>query len=141
VGSKVPVQVTGLSGVTAISAGEFDTMYALRRDTTVWDWGNGGNDQLGNGTWEQATTPVEVCDVGQRPPCLRPLAGIRMLSGGNQHVLALRASDGAVLAWGLNSSGELGDGSTTDRKVPVQVPGIMGATAISAGGRFSIAVW
>jgi len=36
-----------------------------------------------------------------------------------------------VWAWGYNGSGELGDGTTTDRSMPVQVPGLTGVTAIA----------
>ena len=44
-----------------------------------------------------------------------------------------------VHAWGYNSEGELGDGTTTDRHAPVQVSGLTGAVAIAAGGSHSLA--
>jgi predicted signal transduction protein with EAL and GGDEF domain len=43
------VQVSGLTGITAIAAGSY-TGYALREDGTVRAWGGGGNGELGNGT-------------------------------------------------------------------------------------------
>lgn len=67
------------------------------------------------------------------------------VSVGVRHALGL-TSQGTVYSWGYNSSGELGDGTTTDSSIPVQVKGIGGAgfltgvTDISAGGWFSLAL-
>jgi alpha-tubulin suppressor-like RCC1 family protein len=47
--STSPVQVSGLSNVTAIAAGATHTV-ALKTDGTVWAWGDNSNGQLGNGT-------------------------------------------------------------------------------------------
>ena len=47
------------------------------------------------------------------------------------HSLALK-SDGTVVAWGDNSSGQLGDGTTTNHTTPVAVPGLTGVVAIAA---------
>jgi alpha-tubulin suppressor-like RCC1 family protein len=67
-------------------------------------------------------------------------SGITKLSAGNAHVLALK-SDGTVLAWGLNSEGQLGDGSTASHIGPVQVTGLGGASQVSAGWNYSLAVY
>jgi alpha-tubulin suppressor-like RCC1 family protein len=45
-----------------------------------------------------------------------------------------------VWAWGANSSGQLGDGTTTARNSPVQVPGLAGVTAIAAGDEHALAL-
>jgi hypothetical protein len=49
-------------------------------------------------------------------------------------------SDGTVWCWGLNSNGQLGDGTKTDRNIPVQVSGLTGITAIAAGFNHSLAL-
>ena len=50
-------------------------------------------------------------------------------------------SAGGVKCWGANGSGQVGDGSTTQRLAPVDVSGLSaGATAITAGGDHSCAV-
>ena len=64
---------------------------------------------------------------------------VTAVSAGGFQSLAVR-SDGTVWAWGANGSGELGDGTTTDRRTPVQVSGLTSAVAVSGGGYFSLAL-
>jgi alpha-tubulin suppressor-like RCC1 family protein len=65
---------------------------------------------------------------------------ITAIAAGSQHSLALTSS-GRVLAWGLGSFGQLGDGRTASSDVPVYVrlPARDRIAAISAGGGFSLA--
>ena len=60
-------------------------------------------------------------------------------AAGSSHSVALK-SDGTVWAWGLNSSGQLGNNSTTMSKVPVQVSGLSGATRVAGGSAHSVAL-
>jgi len=59
---------------------------------------------------------------------------------------ASAVASNAVLAWGLNSSGQLGNGTTTSSDVPLQVKGLngigilSGVTAISGGSDYSLAL-
>jgi len=62
-----------------------------------------------------------------------------MIATGAHHTVALK-SDGTVWTWGANSSGQLGDGTTTDRFSPVQVSSLSGIIAISAGHEHSLAL-
>jgi alpha-tubulin suppressor-like RCC1 family protein len=93
-----PAPVPGLTGVTQVSAGAYDTL-AVRSDGTVWAWGSNLYGELGDGTTTDRLTPKQV----------RGLSGITQVSAGLYYTLAVR-SDGTVWAWGLNGNGEL-DGS------------------------------
>ena len=123
-----PVQVSGLSGITAIAAGGEHSL-ALKQDGTVWAWGNNSFGQLGDGTTLYRPTPVQVSN----------LSGITAIEAGDVHSLALK-QDSTVWAWGDNSFGQLGDGTTTERHTPVQVSGLTGATAIATGRGYSLAL-
>ncbi|HCX71935.1 MAG TPA: RCC1 repeat-containing protein, partial [Firmicutes bacterium] len=54
-----PVVVSGLSNVTAITAGLSHTV-ALKDDGTVWAWGYNAYGQLGDGTTSDRSAPVQV---------------------------------------------------------------------------------
>ena len=55
---------------------------------------------------------------------------------GPSHGMALK-SNGTVVAWGRNTYGQLGDGTTTDRSTPVAIPGLTDVIAISASSAAS----
>jgi alpha-tubulin suppressor-like RCC1 family protein len=120
-----PVDVSGLSsGVVAISAGVAHTC-ALTRAGAVKCWGHNGMGQLGDGTQiVTRLTPVSVSGLS---------SGVVDISAGMIHTCALTLA-GAVKCWGDNGHGELGDGTTTNRRAPVSVLGLSsGVFAIAAG--------
>jgi RHS repeat-associated protein len=61
------------------------------------------------------------------------------VAAGAFHSLAVR-NDGTVWAWGLNSSGQLGNGGTAQSNVPVQVSNLSGVKSIAGGSFHSIAL-
>lgn len=61
------------------------------------------------------------------------------ISAGEFHSLAAKG-DGSVYAWGANNDGQLGNATTNNSSVPVQVPGLSDVVAVSAGGYHSLAL-
>ena len=125
---RTPVQVQNSSGIMAVSNGGCNYSLALREDGTVWAWGKNENGNLGDGTYENRGTPVQVSGLN----------GVMAISA-YHNSFALK-KDGTVWAWGNNSIGGLGDGTTTHRNAPVQVQGLDGVTAISAGSAHTLAL-
>jgi alpha-tubulin suppressor-like RCC1 family protein len=125
-GSPTPAQVAGITDVVEISAGAAFAL-ARRRDGTVWAWGRNDDGQLGDGTrsdpFPRRATPAPV----------KGLANVVAISAGGDHALAL-LGDGSVRAWGANTHGALGDGTTVERLAPVAVNGLTGVTFIAASG-------
>lgn len=135
-----PEQVTGISapGIAGIAAGK-ESAVALGTDGSVWGWGDNTGGQLGSAPAANPVLgPTETIGSG---------SGITQLSANSyflsnpiySDVLALK-SDGTVLAWGDNSAGQLGDGTTASHIGPEQVRGLTGATQVSAGASSSLAV-
>jgi alpha-tubulin suppressor-like RCC1 family protein len=61
------------------------------------------------------------------------------VAGGEDYSLGLR-SDGTVWSWGGNETGQLGDGTTTQRAKPEEIPGLTHITQIAAGNSSSFAL-
>jgi alpha-tubulin suppressor-like RCC1 family protein len=128
--SVTPVAVPGLSDVSAIVSGAFHNC-ALTTGGAVSCWGLNADGQLGNGTTDDQSAPVAVSGLS---------SGVTALASGAWHTCAL-TSAGAVLCWGGNYYGELGDGTTTASLEPVAVTGLSSAVvAITAGERHTCAL-
>ncbi|TGE21966.1 T9SS type A sorting domain-containing protein [Hymenobacter aquaticus] len=115
---------------------------ALRTDGSLWVWGlDFGN--YGTGTTSSVGGPAPV----RVPEPATAAAGTTwtQVAVGNSHNVALR-SDGTLWAWGLNSSGEVGDGTTTRRPTPIRIPTPATAapgttwTQLSCGASYTLAL-
>jgi alpha-tubulin suppressor-like RCC1 family protein len=126
-----PVEVVGLSDATTLSAGwgHACVIHASRAGASgaVSCWGYNEHGQLG-AAFDGRSSGALLAVVG--------LTDAVQISAGPLHTCAVRSS-GAVVCWGFNFSGELGDGTTTDRNAPVAVPGITDAVEVAAGGAVS----
>jgi alpha-tubulin suppressor-like RCC1 family protein len=122
--------VVGLtSGVAAISAGD-ENSCAIKTEGSLWCWGDNNNGQLGDGTSATQTTPVVVYGMS---------SGVTGVSMGNSHACALKA-DGSVWCWGLNSTGQLGNGTTETTSVPVRAKVTVRVKAVAAGSLHTCAL-
>jgi alpha-tubulin suppressor-like RCC1 family protein len=108
-----PVSVAGgFTDWCQASAGVSHSL-GIRQNGTLWAWGGNGVGQLGDGTAVTASSPVSVIG-GFTDWC--------QASAGNGHSLGIR-QNGTIWAWGSNSGGILGDGTTVSTSSPVSVIG------------------
>jgi uncharacterized repeat protein (TIGR01451 family)/CSLREA domain-containing protein len=150
----VPTQVSGLSGIVAIAAGDHHSL-ALDGDGNVYSWGANWYGQLG------VAPSTTTCTAGSstytfstscraQPQQVPGLSGIVAIAVGRDFSLALDG-DGRVYSWGANFTGQLGiDPDDTScvvsgyenrcRAAPAVIPSLSGVTSISAGSAHAIAV-
>jgi alpha-tubulin suppressor-like RCC1 family protein len=127
-----PTAVSGLyAGVAAVVTGRSHTC-ALTTGGGVMCWGENDVGQLGDGTTSHRLTPTSVNGLA---------ADVAVVAAGRFHTCALK-TDGALLCWGYNGMGQLGDGTTTSpRRTPTAVSGLQtGVVAVAAGGYFTCAL-
>lgn len=93
--------------------------------------------RIGTGGGVSATGPSSL--PGGVTAMAAASSGQGTVAAGHTHSVAL-TSTGDVWTWGLNNYGQLGDGTTTQRKVPTQVTALSGMTAIAAGQSHTAAV-
>ncbi|MDP1834097.1 MAG: hypothetical protein Q8L11_04185, partial [Candidatus Moranbacteria bacterium] len=115
-----PIQVLGVGAVgTLADVEQIEAGYAhacaAKTDGSLFCWGYGSFGQIGDGMTTNKLTPVQVLGVG----AVGTLTGITQVRGGYAHTCAL-GTEGAVFCWGYNGMGQLGDGSTVQRTVPIQ---------------------
>jgi alpha-tubulin suppressor-like RCC1 family protein len=117
-------QVDTLTDVVRIAAGETDSL-ALKRDGTVWVWGLVGG-------WPSGAVPVAN------------LGGIAQVAVGKGHKAVLKTDGeigGTVWSWGLNTTGQLGDGTTIDKlTAPVTTAGLSNVIEVAAGLQHGLAL-
>ena len=102
---------------------------ALLTNETVHCWGDNSFGQLGNGTFDSSSNPVEV----------QGLKDVVLVSAGANHTCVL-VEGGEVKCWGQNNFGKLGDGTITNRTSPTTVTNLSNADAVSAGGNHTCAL-
>jgi alpha-tubulin suppressor-like RCC1 family protein len=126
-----PVNVS-LSGTAIAVAATGYTTCALTSTGAVQCWGLNGAGQLGNGTTTNRNTPVFVTGL---------TSGVVAIAGGGSGYICALTSSGAVKCWGDNTSGSLGNGSTTYAYTPTSVSGLSsGVVAITAGSGHACAL-
>jgi alpha-tubulin suppressor-like RCC1 family protein len=126
--------VTTFSGGTnwkQVSCGGYSTA-AIKTDGTLWTWGNGTDGRLGNAvTTGIRSTPVTTFAGG---------SSWKQVSCGGYYTAAIK-TDGTLWTWGVNTSGRLGNASTTNTSTPVTT--FSGGTnwkQVSCGGYSTAAI-
>jgi alpha-tubulin suppressor-like RCC1 family protein len=126
-----PASVTALGmGVAQIAAGGYHSC-ARKKDNTLWCWGANYLGQLGNGESAAQLNPVQVANIG---------VDVQQVATGEHHTCALKG-DGTLWCWGRNAQGQLGDGTNTNRALPVQVVALdNNVKGVAAGANHTCAV-
>jgi alpha-tubulin suppressor-like RCC1 family protein len=143
---NLPVRVQGFAGegfltdIMAVAAGDGHSI-AVRRDGLVWAWGANDQGQLGIGSNRDQRFPMLVRGTDNLGPLLQ---GIVEVTAGYDHSVAL-TSDGRVVSWGGNGTGQLGIGSRRASTWPVQIRNtdgtpLTGVCGIAAGRGHSLAL-
>ncbi|MBX3606198.1 MAG: hypothetical protein KF788_13035 [Piscinibacter sp.] len=130
-----PTELAGFSGVKGVAMGAQHACL-IASDDAVWCWGSNGQYELGTATTTGSFTPVRVlADVGVS------LTGALAIDSTNRHSCALMAG-GTVRCWGQNSAHQLGYNpfGGGDPGYAREVPGLSGATQVSAGAAHSCAL-
>ena len=117
------------TNIVDIAAGGYHSL-ALGSNGTIWAWGQNNASQLGDGTKTNRLLPVVVFSLTN---------GGSAIAGGYSHSLAI-LSNNSARAWGDNTLGQLGDGTTNNRSTPVAVSNLTTFALIAAGGDHSLAV-
>ncbi|MBI1332192.1 MAG: hypothetical protein GC165_04850 [Armatimonadetes bacterium] len=134
-----PAEIEGLTGIKELSIGDTHTM-ALDSAGSVWTFGEAMYGSLGR--MEQPDKPGKVAS----------LSGVVSIAASGGVSTAVKR-DGTVWVWGSNFQGQFGNGDRSPapvtgglnnkiQLVPVQVPGIKNAVAVSSGieGRHTLAL-
>lgn len=102
------------SSASAIATGGYHAC-ALGPALPLTCWGRNNHGQVGTGTATPFVDPAPTA-------VLSVLGALRSIDAGTEHTCAAEAT--RVLCWGSNTSGQLGDASTTESATPVEVLGI-----------------
>jgi len=135
----VPVRISGIPPVKEISAGALHSL-ALTINGDVYGWGSNTYGQVGDVVSEEIIDEAQNV-LGLRVTSPEPVikGNFVSVSAGGFHSLALMR-DGSVFAWGDNTYGQLGDGTTQSRSTPQKTQILNSIVQISAGYHHNFAI-
>jgi alpha-tubulin suppressor-like RCC1 family protein len=123
---------TCTAGATQVAVGA-GHICALRPDRTVWCWGSDYK------PWATTTPGLLNTTVGTTLPKDIGLTDVAEIRAAEMHTCA-RKLDGTLWCWGHNEAGQLGNGTTTSAKVPIQISGLSNVTLFDGGRHHTCAV-
>jgi alpha-tubulin suppressor-like RCC1 family protein len=123
--TQVPVLGTTVAEV-ALGGGH---TCARKNDGSLWCWGSNALGQLGDGTFMDKPSPVELTALGTT---------VVEVALGAAHSCA-GTEDGVLSCWGVNGAGQLGDGSTVNKSSPAQVSSLTSVVEVALGANHTCA--
>ena len=128
--STVPIKVNLDSDWAKVSS-HIDAYHAvmLKRNGTLWSWGENTKGEVGDGTTNSHTTPIKIgTDTNWS-----------IIETGLNYTIA-KKKNGTLWAWGSNNYGQLGLGDNTDRLSPIRIGSDSNWQSVSAGTFHTVAV-
>ncbi|MFY7963930.1 MAG: hypothetical protein ACOVO1_03445, partial [Chitinophagaceae bacterium] len=127
--SSIPLQIGTDNDWISISAVGY-TVLALKANGTLWAWGFNSNGQVGNGSsGSNVLTPTQIGND----------SSWASIFAGGTHMFAIK-TNGTLWAWGNNSSGQLGNNTTTNSTTPIQIGTATNWVQVSSGQGYSCAL-
>ncbi|WP_309640460.1 T9SS type A sorting domain-containing protein [Flavobacterium sp.] len=124
INQTTPVQISTDTNWKTISVGDAHSM-AIKTTGTLWTWGVNDRGQLGNASTTNVSSPIPTGTAAS-------FNQWKAVSASRRYTLGL-LNDGTMWAWGENTLGQLGDGTTTNSNIPIQVGSDTNWAIISAG--------
>jgi alpha-tubulin suppressor-like RCC1 family protein len=126
---NTPVRVATTLTFRQVSAG-YQSTCAVTTGDRVYCWGDNFHGQLGDGSGRNRLTPGAVAGTRR----------FRQVETRNHHTCAVAAADSRAWCWGLNSYGQLGDGTIVTRTRPVAVASTLSFKVVRTGNFHSCGV-
>jgi alpha-tubulin suppressor-like RCC1 family protein len=124
-----PVQVGTDTNWSKVAIGA-QTTIAIKSDKTLWAW---GSNRINNGT------PLGIFVSTSNPSFVNTNNLYKEISAGQSFSMAI-ATNGTLWGWGVNSSGQLGNGNLTTQSSPVQIGTLSNWSKVASGDSFSVSI-
>ena len=129
-GRDTPTQVgRDRDWLTVTTGNSWEIAFAIKRDGTLWAWGDNDLGLLGLGDCDRRDTPTQVGYDGD---------WLSVVTDGSSSFAMKR--DGTLWAWGQNGQGKLGVGDCVYRDAPTQVGSASGWMTLATDGESVIAI-
>ena len=113
---SVPTPVVSLGTTIRAISGGLDHTCAITTGGAAKCWGHNTKGSLGNGTFTDSSSPVNVVGLG---------SGVLSIEAGKAYTTCAIVTGTSVKCWGQSFWGNVGDGDKVDRSSPVNVVGLM----------------
>jgi hypothetical protein len=128
--STSPVQVGSANTWSTVSS-NYQHYGAIKTDGTIWTWGNGADGRCGLNDTSGGAAPRQITYL----PEGGSTTGWTAVSAGRQHTLAI--NNGYLFAFGYNTQGQLGNGTSggsgSNKVYPVPIGGLNNWSQLSCG--------